>query len=68
MQTAIGALINYIMTAQRPAPSNINFGLLPTVALNKEQRKNKDRKKIKKQLVSQIAQDAFDEFFRGKSC
>lgn len=58
--TAIGALINYIMTAPKPVPSNINFGLLPTVALNKEQRKDKKRKKIKKQLAATRAQEAFD--------
>ena len=49
------------MTAPKPVPSNINFGLMPTVALNKEQRKNPKRKKFKKQLASQRAREAFDE-------
>lgn len=62
VETALGALVNYVMTADRPAPSNINFGLLPTVVLTKEQRKNRDRKKIKKALVSERAQNAFDKF------
>jgi methylenetetrahydrofolate--tRNA-(uracil-5-)-methyltransferase len=60
-ETAIGALVNYIMTVERPCPSNINFGLLPSVELTKEQRKG-DRKRIKKQLVAQRAQDVFKSF------
>ncbi len=60
-ETAVGALVNYIMTVERPCPSNINFGLLPTVDLTKEQRKG-DRKRIKKQLVAQRAQDVFKSF------
>lgn len=60
VETGIGALVNYLMTNDKPTPSNINFGLLPTVALNKEQRKyRKERKKIKKQLASQRARDSF---------
>lgn len=62
VETAIGALVNYVMTAPKPVPSNINFGLLPSITLNKEQRKNKDRKKIKKQLAADRAAKALDEF------
>ena len=62
VETAMGALINYVMTSQKPAPSNINFGLLPTVSLTKEQRKSKLRKKIKKQLASEKARLAFSDF------
>ena len=62
VETAIGALINYIMTCARPNPSNINFGLLPTVALNKEQRRNKKRKSIKKMLVADRGREIFDKF------
>lgn len=63
VETGIGALINYIMTAQRPSPSNINFGLIPPVALTKEQRRfRKGRKKLKKELVSKRAREVFDEF------
>jgi methylenetetrahydrofolate--tRNA-(uracil-5-)-methyltransferase len=61
VETAIGALVNYIMTIEKPCPSNINFGLLPSVELTKEQRKG-DRKKVKKQLVSTRAQDVFQNF------
>ena len=62
VETGIGALINYIMTVPKPSPSSINFGLLPTIKLNKEQRKSRDRKKIKKQLVSDTAAEVFNEF------
>lgn len=62
VETAIGALVNYIMTIEKPCPSNINFGLLPSVELTKEQRK-KDRKKIKKELVAKRAQDVFQSFY-----
>lgn len=59
--TGIGALVNYVMTAPKPAPSNINFGLMPPVELTKEQRKNrKRRKKIKKELAAARAREAFD--------
>ncbi len=61
-ETAIGALIEYLMTSVKPVPSNVNFGLLPRIELNREQRKSKDRKKIKKQLVSDKAQEVFHEF------
>lgn len=62
VETAMGALVNYIMTIEKPCPSNINFGLLPSVELTKEQRKG-DRKKIKKQLVASRAQDVFQTFY-----
>lgn len=66
VDTAIGALVNYVMTVPKPVPSNINFGLLPTIALSKEQRKSKDRKKIKKQLVADKAQSSFQSFYCGE--
>jgi methylenetetrahydrofolate--tRNA-(uracil-5-)-methyltransferase len=62
VETAMGALVNYIMTIEKPCPSNINFGLLPSVELTKEQRKG-DRKKVKKQLVASRAQDVFQSFY-----
>ena len=62
VETAMGALVNYIMTIEKPCPSNINFGLLPTVELTKDQMK-KDRKKIKKDLVARRAQDVFQSFY-----
>jgi methylenetetrahydrofolate--tRNA-(uracil-5-)-methyltransferase len=58
VETAMGALVNYIMTVSKPCPSNINFGLLPTIELTKEQRKG-DRKRFKKQLVAARAQEVF---------
>lgn len=70
VETAIGALINYIMTCEKPVPSNINFGLIPPVKLNKEQRRNKKRKRIKKELASQRAIEAFKTFMENevRSC
>ena len=38
-ETAIGSLVNYIMTVPKPIPSNINLGLMPGVEFTKEQRK-----------------------------
>jgi len=65
VETGIGALVNYIMTVPKPRPSNINFGLLPTVALTKEQRRDrKNRKKVKKQLAADRAREAFDNFMK----
>jgi methylenetetrahydrofolate--tRNA-(uracil-5-)-methyltransferase len=64
VETAMGALVNYIMTIEKPCPSNINFGLLPTVDLTKEQRKG-DRKRIKKELVSKRAHEVFQNFYSG---
>src|SRR5690606_22124322 len=66
VETAMGALVNYIMTIEKPCPSNINFGLLPSIELTKEQRK-KDRKKVKKELVSKRAQDVFQSFYSSLS-
>lgn len=64
VETGIGALVNYIMTIEKPTPSNINFGLLPPVSLNKEQRKfRKGRKSIKKELAAQRANEVFDAFY-----
>ena len=63
IETGIGALINYIMTVTRPSPSSINFGLLPPVVLDKSQRRNKNRKRIKKELAAARARKIFDEFF-----
>ncbi|MDD0853486.1 methylenetetrahydrofolate--tRNA-(uracil(54)-C(5))-methyltransferase (FADH(2)-oxidizing) TrmFO [Halobacteriovorax sp. GB3] len=63
--TGIGALVNYVMTADRPSPSNINFGLLPSVELTKEQRRDrKNRKKVKKALAAQVAREVADVFFK----
>lgn len=60
VETAMGALVNYIMTIEKPCPSNINFGLLPSAELTKEQRKG--GKKVRKQLVAARAQNVFQSF------
>jgi len=62
VESAMGALVNYIMTCEKPVPSNINFGLIPPVALNKEQRRGRGKKKIKKELASIRGQKIFQEF------
>ncbi len=63
VESAMGALVNYIFTAPKAVPSNINFGLFPTVALTKEQRHNRLlRKKIKRLLIAVRAKDAFLQF------
>lgn len=54
--TAIGALINYLLTCPYPRPSNINTGLFPEIVLSREERKSRDRKSIKKALIAQRAQ------------
>ncbi|MCP4911573.1 MAG: methylenetetrahydrofolate--tRNA-(uracil(54)-C(5))-methyltransferase (FADH(2)-oxidizing) TrmFO [Oligoflexia bacterium] len=65
IETATGALVNYVMTAHRPAPSNINFGLLPAVELTKpERRDRKNRKKVKKAKASARAREALDNFLK----
>lgn len=65
VETGMGALVNYVMTVPKPVPSNINFGLLPPVALTKEQRRDrKNRKKVKKQLASDRAKESFDTFMK----
>ena len=61
--TAMGALVRYIHTSERPAPSNINFGLLPTIKLSREQRRGKMKKVIKKQLAANRAKESMDTFW-----
>ncbi|MFP5386347.1 MAG: methylenetetrahydrofolate--tRNA-(uracil(54)-C(5))-methyltransferase (FADH(2)-oxidizing) TrmFO [Bacteriovoracia bacterium] len=61
VETAIGALVNYIMTIEKPCPSNINFGLLPSIPFTKEQKKA-GGKKLKKELVARRAQEVFQSF------
>lgn len=61
-ETGIGALVNYVMTIEKPAPSNINFGLLPNIEMTREQRKSGPKKKVRKQLAAQRARDVFSGF------
>lgn len=65
VETGIGALVNYIMTVSKPTPSNLNFGLLPSVILSKEERKfRKGRKKIKKAKASARAREVLDSILK----
>ena len=64
--TAIGALVRYIRTQKKPSPSNINFGLLPSVKLDKSQTRGKKRamiKKEKRKIVSNKAIASFNQFW-----
>ncbi|MCE3013663.1 MAG: methylenetetrahydrofolate--tRNA-(uracil(54)-C(5))-methyltransferase (FADH(2)-oxidizing) TrmFO [Proteobacteria bacterium] len=61
-ETGIGALVNYVMTIEKPAPSNINFGLLPNIEMTREQRKSGPKKKVRKQLAAQRAREVFSGF------
>lgn len=68
VESALGALVNYIMTNTRPAPSNINFGLIPPVELTKEQRRDrKNRKRTKKRLASERGQKIFSEYLSSEA-
>jgi methylenetetrahydrofolate--tRNA-(uracil-5-)-methyltransferase len=59
-ETAMGALVNYIMTAERPVPSSINAGLFPQVTLTKPERRDRKRiKKIKKEKIAIRAREVF---------
>jgi methylenetetrahydrofolate--tRNA-(uracil-5-)-methyltransferase len=62
-ETAIGALINYLMTQDRPTPSNINFGLLPPVQLPVKT-KGLEGKKLKKNLLALRAQEKFKDLLK----
>lgn len=64
VETAMGALVNYIMTIEKPCPSNINFGLLPSVEFTREMKKA-GGKKLKKELVAKRAQEVFQSFQSG---
>jgi methylenetetrahydrofolate--tRNA-(uracil-5-)-methyltransferase len=62
LETGIGALVNYVMTVDKPTPSNINFGLLPAVEITREQRRSGPKKKVRKQLAAQRAREVFSQF------
>ncbi len=63
VETAIGALVNYVMTVTKPCPSNINFGLLPTVLMKEKIKNRGERKKMKKLLAAERAKASFDQFY-----
>lgn len=50
--TAVGALVHYILSTERPSPSNINFGLLPRVVLPRALRRLRKQKKRLKRLIA----------------
>lgn len=68
VQTAIGALINYIMTCEKPVPSNINFGLIPTPEIQTTAKKRGDKKKVKKEAAVLIACEKMKEFLEQYPC
>lgn len=64
VEMAMGALINYIMTTDKPIPSNINFGLLPTITLTREEKRGKNKKGARKELASKRAREVALQFFK----
>lgn len=66
INTAIGALINYLMITEKATPMNANFGIFPSYEVSKEERKeNKSKdnlkiKNLKKTLRSQAALKSFE--------
>ncbi len=62
VETAIGALVNYVMTSSKSSPSSINFGLMPPIKLDKLQRKDKKKSIIKKEIGFRRARDKYKEF------
>lgn len=66
IETAMGALINYIMTVPNPTPSNINFGLLPAVQIDKTTIKMfRSKKDAKKELAAKRARESFQQFIKN---
>ncbi len=69
VETAIGSLVNYVMTVTKPVPSNINTGLMPTVTLTKEERRRRHEiKRIKKGKIAIRAKEAIEFFLRESEC
>jgi methylenetetrahydrofolate--tRNA-(uracil-5-)-methyltransferase len=70
-ETAIGALVRYIRTQKKPSPSNISFGLLPSVTLQKSQTRGKKRamiKKEKRKIVALKAMESFKQHWSNTQC
>ncbi|HLE10910.1 MAG: methylenetetrahydrofolate--tRNA-(uracil(54)-C(5))-methyltransferase (FADH(2)-oxidizing) TrmFO [Bdellovibrionales bacterium RIFOXYD12_FULL_39_22] len=65
LDCAIGALINYVMTAPKPRPSNINYALFPPVVLDRQQRRRKDQQSIKRDLIFKRARKSFVKFMES---
>jgi methylenetetrahydrofolate--tRNA-(uracil-5-)-methyltransferase len=65
VETAIGSLINYILTVPKPVPSNINVGLMPPVTLTKEERRRRHEiKRIKKAKIAVRAKESIENFLK----
>ena len=47
----MGALVNYVMTSHVPRPSNINFGLIPSVELKRMPKTTRKQKKSAKKDI-----------------
>ena len=67
LETGLGALVNYVMTVPKPSPSNINFGLLPPVKLEKMRGKRSEKKKLKKEKAALRAEAVLSNFFAETS-
>jgi len=62
-ESAIGALINHIMTQEVPRPTNINFGLLPRIEVGNHKRIHRSKyKNIKKEMMAKRAREVFSYF------
>lgn len=59
LEIATGALVNHIMTAQRPSPTSINFGIMPTPEFIP---KGVDKKLFKKEFIVHQAKEAWKNF------
>jgi methylenetetrahydrofolate--tRNA-(uracil-5-)-methyltransferase len=69
VETAIGSLVNYVMTVTKPVPSNINTGLMPAVTLTKDERRRRHEiKRIKKGKIAVRAKEAILKFFEESEC
>ena len=55
------------MTVPKPSPSNINFGLLPPVKLEKMRGKRSEKKKLKKEKAALRAEAVLSNFFAETS-
>lgn len=60
-ELAMGALIHYLMTSAKAVPSSINMALFPEVNF-KQKIARKDRKKAKRKLIAQRAQECLHQF------
>lgn len=61
-ETALGALIHYILHWEKPVPSNINFGLFPPVILP-ELHPRSGRKQLRRELLLARARECFESYF-----